>query len=232
VRKYLDHLLRSVRTARLSSERIEGLDRDFAYDRPDKTIAATMQEGANNYDADVVAVGDPLWLSWLEYTPGRDDHSRDLDQGDALSQLWRPCRKKVTRYELQGEFVPFFSYERSHSDTADHNVISLRPDMLRPHTYSIPEFWNELDDRTITIPYQPIRRHTWKYQNDRLRPLAEVFQKCRDHSIEDDIHRGLAKGYHLGFIASSDHQSTSASDAGVWAESRIPAPPVPAARCV
>lgn len=151
---------------------------------------------------------------------GITDHSRDLDQGDALSQLWWRCRKNVTRYELQGEFVPFFAYERSHANTADHNVISLRPDMLRPHTYPVSEFWKELDDRTITIPHQPVRRDTWKYQNDRLRPLAEIFQGCRNHSIEDDIHRGLAKGYHLGFIASSDHQSTSASYAGVWAESR------------
>ena len=98
-------------------------------------------------------------------------------------------------------------------------MISLKPDLLRPHTYPVPVFWKELDDNTITIPHQPIRRDTWKYQNDRLRPLVEIFQGCRDNSIEEDVHRGLAKGYHLGFIASSDHQSTSASYACVWAKS-------------
>ena len=150
---------------------------------------------------------------------GITDHSRDLARGDALSQVWWRCRKNVTRYELHGTFIPFFAYERSHGNTADHNVISLRPDMLRPHTYPVPEFWKELDQDTMTIPHQPIRRDTWNYQNDALRPLMEIFQGCRDNSIEEDAHRGLAKGYHLGFIASSDHQSTSASYACVWAPS-------------
>ncbi len=148
---------------------------------------------------------------------GITDHSRDIAQGDALSLLWWRCRKNVTMYELAETFYPLFSYERSHSNTADHNVISLKPDLLRPHTYPVPTFWKELDNDTITIPHQPIRRDTWKYQDDRLRPLVEIFQGCRDNSIEEDVHRGLAKGYHLGFIASSDHQSTSASYACVWA---------------
>ncbi len=70
----------------------------------------------------------------------------------------------------------------------------------------------------MTIPHQPIRRDTWKYQNDLLRPLVEIFQGCRDAAIEEHVHEGLARGYHLGFIASSDHMSTSASYACVWAD--------------
>ncbi len=153
---------------------------------------------------------------------GITDHTRDIAMGDHLSQLWWRCRKEVYRHQLGHSnsmtFVPFYSYERSHSETADHNVISLRPDMLRPYTYPVPEFWKELDLDTITIPHQPIRRETWNYQNDELRPLVEIFQGARDQSIENDVHRGLAKGYHLGFIASSDHMSTSSSYACVWAK--------------
>lgn len=153
---------------------------------------------------------------------GITDHSRDIAQGNPLSQLWWRSRKEVYRHQLAvGDglrFAPFYSYERSHSNTADHNVISLRGDMLRPHTYPVPKFWKELDSDTMTIPHQPIRRDTWKYQDDALRPLVEVFQGCRDNSIEEYVHRGLDKGYHLGFIASSDHMSTSASFACVWAE--------------
>lgn len=149
---------------------------------------------------------------------GVTDHSRDVALGDPLSQLWWRSRKEVTRHELRDRFVPFFAYERSHGNTADHNVISLRPDLLRPHTYPVPEFWKELDGDTITIPHQPIRRDTWAYQDDRLRPLVEIFQGCRDNSIENDVHNGLELGYLLGFIASSDHMSTSASYACVWAE--------------
>lgn len=153
---------------------------------------------------------------------GITDHSRDIARGDALSQLWWRSRKEVLRHQLGPvgtmSFIPFFAYERSHSNTADHNVISLRNDMLRPHTYPVPVFWKELDADTITIPHQPIRRDTWNYQDEVLRPLVEIYQGCRDNSIESDVHRGLAKGYHLGFISSSDHMSTSASYACVWAE--------------
>lgn len=150
---------------------------------------------------------------------GITDHSRDLALGNALSQLWWRSQKEVTRHELPPTFVPMFAYERSHGNTADHNVISLRPDRLRPHTYPVPQFWKELDaDDTITIPHQPIRRDTWAYQDDQLRPLVEMYQGCRDDSIEDHVHQGLGKGFHLGFIASSDHLSTSASYACVWAE--------------
>ena len=149
---------------------------------------------------------------------GITDHSRDIAMGNALSQLWWRSRKQVYRHQLQPEFIPFYAYERSHGNTADHNVISLRSDMLRPHTYPIPRFWKELDRDTITIPHQPIRRDTWSYQHDSLRPLVEIYQGCRDASIEEHVHSGLAKGFHLGFIASSDHLSTSASYACVWAE--------------
>ena len=154
---------------------------------------------------------------------GITDHTRDIAQGNVLSHLWWRCRKEVYRHQLQRDdgtmhFIPLYAYERSHGNTADHNVISLRPDMLRPFTYPIPVFWLELDHDTLTIPHQPIRRDTWHYQNDALRPLVEIFQGCRDESIEDHVHQGLGLGYHLGFIASSDHMSTSASYACVWAD--------------
>ena len=115
---------------------------------------------------------------------GITDHSRDIALGNALSQLWWRSRKEVYRHQLKPTFFPFYAYERSHGNTADHNVISLRGDMLRPHTYPIPKFWKELDLDTITIPHQPIRRDTWSYQHDALRPLVEIYQGCRDTSIE------------------------------------------------
>ena len=154
---------------------------------------------------------------------GITDHSRDIAQGNHLSQLWWRNRKAVYRYQLLDDdkmhFVPFYAYERSNDiNIADHNVISLRGDMLRPHTYPLPQFWDELDRDTITIPHIPILQDTWNYQDDSLRPLVEIFQGGRNKSIEEHVHQGLLKGYHLGFIASSDHMSTSASYACVWAE--------------
>jgi hypothetical protein len=154
---------------------------------------------------------------------GITDHSRDIAQGNQLSQLWWRNRKAVYRHQLvdgdKMHFVPFYAYERSHDKgMADHNVISLRNDMLRPYTYPLPQFWKELDNDTITIPHTPFRQGTWEYQDDLFRPLVEIFQGGRNISSEKHAHQALNKGYHLGFIASSDHMSTSASYACVWAE--------------
>ena len=148
---------------------------------------------------------------------GITDHARDIAQGNALSQLWWRSGKEVSRYRLGTMFFPFFAYERSRGDTSDHNVISLRDDMLRPHTYPLHVFWNELDQKTMTIPHQHIGRQTWQFHNDALRPLIEIYQGCRDAEIESHAQKGLGEGHHIGFIASSDHMSTSASYACVWA---------------
>lgn len=156
----------------------------------------------------------PAGLDFLGIT----DHSRDLALGNHLSQLWWRNRKEVNRHHLLSNFFPFYAFERSHGNTADHNVISLNGEILRPHTYPVPEFWTEFGSDIITIPHQPIRRDTWNYQDDVRRPLMEIFQGCRTQSIENDAHQGLAKGFHIGFIASSDHMSTGASFACVWAE--------------
>ncbi|MDO8541844.1 MAG: DUF3604 domain-containing protein [Opitutaceae bacterium] len=149
---------------------------------------------------------------------GITDHARDIAQGDALGHLWWRNRKEVFRHQLGTTFFPFVAFEASRTVTADHNVISLKGDMLRPDVLPIPDLWKELDDDTLTIPHQPIRRQTWQYQDDKRRPLVEVFQGFRDVSIEDNVNQALGKGYHLGFIASSDHMSTSASYACVWSE--------------
>jgi len=164
---------------------------------------------------------------------GITDHSRDIAQGNPLSQLWWRNTKEVLRHELKPAFFPMYAYERSRSGE-DHNVISLRADMLRPHLYPHPEFWKECDDDTFTIPHQTITKpmpqggpvppglnwNTWNTHDEKRRPLMEVYQGCRDRFIESDAHEGLARGWLFGFIASSDHYSTEASYACVWAERR------------
>ncbi|MDB6025272.1 MAG: hypothetical protein JWM68_1495 [Verrucomicrobiales bacterium] len=148
---------------------------------------------------------------------GVTDHTHDIAMGDPLSLLWQRIRKEVNRHALNGTFIPFYSYERSRGDT-DHNVVSLRDDMLRPHTYPHSEFWKELDTNTFTIPHQPFNSVLWK-TNDRIhRPLMEIYQGFRNHSCDSDAKEGLASGNEVGFIASSDHLSTGASYACVWAE--------------
>lgn len=164
---------------------------------------------------------------------GITDHARDIADGDALSQLWWRCTKEVSRHDLGSKFIPFSAYERSRGGE-DHNVITLGIAPLRPYTYPHPEFWKELDDKTITIPHQTrtaeitdpanppwaIQADTWKVRDDLHRPLIEVYQACRDRWIGMDAHVGLRKGHHLGFIASSDHLATSTSYACVWTPER------------
>jgi len=148
---------------------------------------------------------------------GITDHTRDINNGNVLSQLWWRCTKHATRHRLGDRFFPMFTYERSMGET-DHNVITLRDDVLRKHTYPLVDFWKELDHDSFTVPHAPISARTWAHpQNDALRPLLEIYQGCRDYNSQKQAHVGLDKGYHLGFIASSDHVSTSASYACVWA---------------
>lgn len=157
---------------------------------------------------------------------GITDHTRDIDQGDVQSLLWWRATKEVTRHHAPGVFHPFYAYERSQDDT-DHNVISLRDDMLRNYPPPLPEFWAEIeDDQTITIPHtthtipdEPFNGKVWDYQDDARRPLAEVYQGFRDVSALRELQAPLVKGYHLGMIASSDHLSTGASYAAAWTES-------------
>jgi Protein of unknown function (DUF3604) len=148
---------------------------------------------------------------------GITDHTHDLAMGDELSLIWWRSRKEVNRHQLKNTFIPFFAYERSRADT-DHNVISLRDDMLRPHTYPITQFWTELDTNTFTIAHQPFNRILWNYKDDVHRPLVEIYQGFRNDSKEKAAKEGLLRGHKFGIIASSDHLSTDASFACVWAE--------------
>ncbi|MDP6634488.1 MAG: hypothetical protein QGG42_06300 [Phycisphaerae bacterium] len=148
---------------------------------------------------------------------GVTDHTRDINHGNVKSQLWWRCTKAVTRHRLGKRFFPMFTYERSMGET-DHNVITLRDDILRDFTYPLTDFWKELDRDSFTVPHAPVMAKTWAHhQDDALRPLIEIYQGCRDHDSQKQVRIPLDKGYHLGFIASSDHVSTSASFACVWA---------------
>ena len=154
------------------------------------------------------------------------DHARDLDRGDVSGVPWQRTLEAVERNHRPGEFVAFYSYERSQAQT-DHNVISLTPDVLAPHTPPLVDFWSEIDpSETITIPHatshvngKRFSGDVWTKNDPERRPLAEVYQSYRDvDSLEELRTKALATDQMLGFIASSDHLSTSGAYACVWAE--------------
>jgi len=151
---------------------------------------------------------------------GVTDHCRDISNGDVQSQLWWRSLKEVTRHKLKDVFFPMFAFERSHGET-DHNVISLRDDMLRPYQPPLKKFWDEIDSDTFTIPHNPINaKRAFAFHDDVKRPLLEIYQGCRDGAMHKQAHVGLDKGYHMGFIASSDHMATRTSFACVWSPKR------------
>lgn len=193
------------------------------------TIDGTMED-AYRYAIDAAK------LDFLGVT----DHSRDIVMGKEKSLLWWRCRKEVSRHTLapqstgvEPQFIGMYAYEHSRGGE-DHNVISLRPDLLLPDTIPFPQLWAKMDGDTFTIPHQTVCNpippsgvmplgldgKTWGYRDDAHRPLLEIYQGCRDRAIEGDAHLGLSKGHIFGFIASSDHMSTASSYAGVWAEKR------------
>ena len=148
---------------------------------------------------------------------GITDHTHDLDWGNGLSLIWHRSRKEVNRHALAGTFIPLFSYERSRGDT-DHNVFSLSGNILRPHTYPLTQFWQEIDTNTFTVAHQPFNSVTWNYHDDVHRPLLEIYQGYRNDAREEDAKQALLRGHHVGLIAASDHLSTGGSFACVWAE--------------
>ncbi len=158
---------------------------------------------------------------------GITDHARDLSNGEVDSLVWRRSVKEVTRHRLRGRFIPYFSYERSQRQT-DHNVISLRDDLLRPFEPHLREFWKEIDGDTLTIPHNTgnspaMVQALWSLHDHEKRPLMEVFQGCRanaDKNMAAMVRLGYSKGYRFGLIASSDHLSTHRSFACVWSPQR------------
>jgi len=164
----------------------------------------------------------PAGLDFVAIT----DHARDLDRGDVSGVPWQRSLEAVEQSHRPGEFVAFYSYERSQAQT-DHNVISLTPDVLAPHTPPLRDFWSEIDpSETITIPHATSHVNgkrfcgdVWTKNDPERRPLAEVYQSYRDvDSLEELRTKALATDQMLGFIASSDHLSTSGAYACVWAE--------------
>lgn len=158
------------------------------------------------------------------------DHARDLDRGKAQGIPWARSVQAVERHHAPGDFVAFYSFERSQNDT-DHNVIGLRSGILRPHTPPLRDYWAEFSgDEVLTIPHAtspvPGKRfggNVWTKRDDVRRPLAEVYQSYRNvDSFEELRRKALAEGQLLGFIASSDHLSTSGAYACVWAQGSPP----------
>ncbi|MCH7685613.1 MAG: hypothetical protein IH899_02850 [Planctomycetes bacterium] len=113
-----------------------------------------------------------------------------------------------------------------------------RPENNNPDVALYPHLRGK---KAITIAHTPgysrqAKRGTWTYNDPQVEPLAEIIQSFRrdyerpgapqwrdartrgNLAEEASLWYALARGYKLGFIASSDHHATHTSYACVWAK--------------
>ena len=164
---------------------------------------------------------DPARLDFL----GSTDHACDLNWANASGQEWWRSRKEVSQH-LLARFISFYSFEHSRNyrslglQETDHNVIRLQLGFI-PY----PALVRQFGDGAFLIPHSPINANSidfsiWDFHPpSHQRPLLESFQGFRVHMhslSEKEAQRGLGDGHRIGFIVSSNYQSTSASYAAVW----------------
>ncbi len=157
-------------------------------------------------------------------------------------QWWRN-RQVATMFNRPGHFATFFGYERTVTFPGGHrNVISTRRD-AQPVPISDLEFtgvesWAErLYPELIRTGDIAIAHTTaggggtdWRDNDPRAEPVVEVFQALRGSYEEPGtpakagtnrpagfVWNAWRKGWRLGLLANSDHESTHQSYACVWA---------------
>ena len=157
-------------------------------------------------------------------------------------QWWR-TRQIATMFNRPGRFATFFGYERTVTFPGGHrNVISTRRRM-QPVPISDEEFygvesWAERLYPALIANGDIAIAHTtaggggtdWRDNDPRAEPVVEVFQALRGSYEEQNgpakanasqaegfVWNAWKKGWKLGLLANSDHESTHQSYAAVWA---------------
>ncbi len=173
---------------------------------------------------------------------GITDHTRYLTR---RYNLWR-LKQIADRYYKPGVFSPLHSYERSqYSPWGHRNIISLGRDYIPvPANYEIGDqgvspwglFAALKGTNAISIPHTSAwgsKQVSWDYYDPEVERLVEIYQGMRStyeyNGAPDPLGKAvyekdsktfvwdaLARKHKLGFIASSDHQSTHISFAAVW----------------
>ncbi len=178
--------------------------------------------------------------------------------------LWRMIDKAIDVYKLPRTFYPLLNYERTVAYPDGHrNIVSrsrgFQPIRMRPGPRDIGvaeddmvALWEQLlgggRPQAISIPHTTATQMgtDWRYNNEKVERLVEMYQGNRDsyeylgaprgatadkivvggYITSGEIHpkgfvwNALAKGYKMGFIASSDHRSTHMSYAAVYTPER------------
>ena len=156
---------------------------------------------------------------------------------------WWKTRQIATMFNQPGRFATFFGYERTVTFPGGHrNVISTRremqPVLISDEEFTGAESWSERLYPSLIKNGDIAIAHTtaggggtdWRDNDPRAEPVVEVFQALRG-SYEEENSPGKArttasagfvwnaweKGWRIGLLANSDHESTHQSYACVWA---------------
>ena len=156
---------------------------------------------------------------------------------------WWKTRQIATMFNRPGRFATFFGYERTVTFPGGHrNVISTRREMqpvpISDEEFTGSESWAERLYPELVSNGDIAIAHTtaggggtdWRDNDVRAEPVVEVFQALRG-SYEEENSPGRArttepagfvwsawrKGWRIGLLSNSDHESTHQSYACVWA---------------
>ena len=170
------------------------------------------------------------------------DHSGAERRHFYKYQWWRN-RQVATMFNRPGRFATFFGYERTVTFPGGHrNIISTRRDMqpvpISDEEFTGSESWAERLYPALLRHGDIAIAHTtaggggtdWRDNDPRAEPVVEVFQALRG-SYEEENSPGRAnanrpegfvwnawkKGWRIGLLSNSDHESTHQSYACVWA---------------
>ena len=145
---------------------------------------------------------------------------------DEDGKTWNLIRKKTDSYYRPGEFVTFLGYEWTNWTYGHQHVIFLNSEegevfsFRNPKSTTPHKLWECLKGKeVITIPHHvgggPIA-NDWNFYNPDFQPLTEICSvhgNCEYFNAPKGIYRpkeghfvryALARGYHLGIIASGD----------------------------
>jgi hypothetical protein len=157
------------------------------------------------------------------------DYRRDRPDHLILNEEWARLQELCRTYEAPGEFVPFLAYEWTNFGFGHHNVYYLDYDQPIRMPATLPALYESLR----TVDAMVIPHHTgypvglcgkdWDHHDETLTPFVELYSL---HGSSEEpggirpllttgswmgpgasggsVQEGLARGYKLGIIASSD----------------------------
>jgi len=158
----------------------------------------------------------------LDYRERNPDH-------EVLNEEWGRVQELCRSHEDVGQFIPFLAYEWTNYQYGHHNVYYLDYDQPIRMPATLPELYDAVRDvDALVIPHHSsypvgICGKNWDFHDEALTPFVEIYSlhgsSEEPRNIEPlltagswmgpgaaggSVQDGLARGYKLGIMASSD----------------------------